>query len=221
MSLRVGLTGGIGSGKSTVAARLVERGAELIDTDAIARSLTLPGGAAIEPIREAFGPGFIDAGGGLDRARMREAAFADVKAKRRLEAILHPRIGLEVERRVAASTAPLTVLDIPLLVESGRWRGRVDRVWVVDCTEEAQLARVMARSGWAESRPRSTSRISVSSRAVSDTAESAVRAVIAQQASRAARRAAADAVIHNEGIDLDTLRQEVDALWQQTLAPAG
>ncbi len=200
MSLRVGLTGGIGSGKSTVAARLVERGAELIDTDAIARRLTLPGGAAIEPIREAFGPGFIDAGGGLDRARMREAAFADVEAKRRLEAILHPRIGLEVERRVAASTAPLTVLDIPLLVESGRWRGRVDRVWVVDCTEEAQLARVMARSGWAES---------------------AVRAVIAQQASRAARRAAADAVIHNEGIDLDTLRQEVDALWQQTLAPAG
>jgi dephospho-CoA kinase len=200
MNLRVGLTGGIGSGKSTVAARLVERGAELIDTDAIARSLTLPGGAAIEPIRATFGADFIDASGALDRARMREAAFADVDARRRLEAILHPRIGLEVERRVAASTAPLTVLDIPLLVESGRWRCRVDRVWVVDCTEEAQLARVMARSGWAES---------------------AVRAVIAQQASRAARRAAADAVIHNEGIDLDTLRQEVDALWQQTLAPAG
>ena len=122
------------------------------------------------------------------------------RRKRRLEAILHPRIGLEVERRVAASTAPLTVLDIPLLVESGRWRGRVDRVWVVDCAEEAQLARVMARSGWTES---------------------AVRAVIAQQASRAARRAAADAVIHNDGIGLDALRQEVDALWQQTLAPAG
>ena len=200
MSLRVGLTGGIGSGKSTVAARLVEHVPALIDTDAIARRLILPSGAGIQPIREAFGPGFIDAGGGLDPARMREAAFADVEAKRRLEAVLHPRIGLEVERRVAASTAPLTVLDIPLLVESGRWRGRVDRVWVVDCTEEAQLARVMARSGWAES---------------------AVRAVIAQQASRAARRAAADAVIHNEGIDLDALRQEVDALWQQTLAPAG
>jgi dephospho-CoA kinase len=200
MSLRVGLTGGIGSGKSTVAARLVELGAELIDTDAIARSLTLPGGAAIEPIRATFGADFIDASGALDRARMREAAFADVEARRRLEAILHPRIGLEVECRVAASTAPLTVLDIPLLVESGRWRGRVDRVWVVDCAEEAQLARVMARSGWAES---------------------AVRAVIAQQASRAARRAAADAVIDNEGIALDTLRQEVDALWQLTLAPAG
>ena len=198
MSLRVGLTGGIGSGKSTVATRLVELGAELIDTDAIARSLTLAGGAAIEPIREAFGADFIDAGGALDRARMREAAFADVEAKRRLEAILHPRIGLEVERRVAGSSAPLTVLDIPLLVESGRWRHRVDRVWVVDCAEEVQLARVMARSGWTES---------------------AVRAVIVQQASRAARRAAADAVIHNESIGLDELVGEVDALWQQTLAP--
>ena len=198
MSLRVGLTGGIGSGKSTVATRLVELGAELIDTDAIARSLTLAGGAAIEPIREAFGADFIDAGGALDRARMREAAFADVEARRRLEGILHPRIGLEVERRVAGSSAPLTVLDIPLLVESGRWRHRVDRVWVVDCAEEVQLARVMARSGWTES---------------------AVRAVIVQQASRAARRAAADAVIHNESIGLDELVGEVDALWQQTLAP--
>src|SRR6185295_10513426 len=192
MSLRVGLTGGIGSGKSTVAIRLVERGAELIDTDAIARSLTLAGGAAIEPIREAFGPGFIDADGALDRARMRKAAFADLDARRRLEAILHPRIGIEVEHRVAASIAPLTVLDIPLLVESGRWRDRVDRVWVVDCTEETQLARVMARSGWTED---------------------AVRAVISQQASRPARRAVADALIHNDGIGLDALLAEVDALW--------
>jgi dephospho-CoA kinase len=200
VSLRVGLTGGIGSGKSTVAARLVERGAELIDTDAIARSLTLAGGAAIEPIRETFGAEFIDAGGALDRARMRQAAFADVEAKRRLEAILHPRIGVEVRQRVAASTAPLTVLDIPLLVESGRWRDRVDRVWVVDCAEEVQLARVMARSGWAED---------------------AVRAVIAQQASRGARRAAADAVIHNDGIGLDALLAEVDALWEHVLAPGG
>jgi len=198
MSLRVGLTGGIGSGKSTVATRLVELGAELIDTDAIARSLTLAGGAAIEPIREAFGAEFIDTGGALDRSRMREAAFADVEARRRLEGILHPRIGLEVERRVASSTVPLTVLDIPLLVESGRWRRRVDRVWVVDCAEEVQLDRVMARSGWTES---------------------AVRAVIAQQASRAARRSAADAVIHNDGIALGQLLAEVDALWQQTLAP--
>ena len=199
MSLRVGLTGGIGSGKSTVAALLVQRGAELIDTDAIARSLTLAGGAAIKPIRESFGAEFIDPGGALDRTRMRDAAFADVGVRRRLEAILHPRIGAEVERRVLASTAPLTVLDIPLLVESGRWRDRVDRVWVVDCSEEAQVARVMARSGWDEG---------------------AVRAVLAQQATRPARRAAADAVIHNEGIALDALAREVDALWQHTLGPA-
>ena len=199
LSLRIGLTGGIGSGKSTVAARLVERGAELIDTDAIARSLTLAGGDAIEPIRESFGPDFIAASGALDRARMREAAFADAGAKRRLEAILHPRISAEVERRVAASTAPVTVLDIPLLVESGRWRNRVDRVWVVDCSEALQVTRVMSRSSWTEA---------------------AVRAVLAQQATRAARRAAADAVIDNEGIDLGQLGREVDALWQQTLTPA-
>ena len=199
LSLRIGLTGGIGSGKSTVAARLVERGAELIDTDAIARSLTLAGGDAIEPIRASFGPDFIAASGALDRARMREAAFADAGAKRRLEAILHPRIGAEVERRVAASTAPVTVLDIPLLVESGRWRNRVDRVWVVDCSEALQVTRVMSRSSWTEA---------------------AVRAVLSQQATRAARRAAADAVIDNEGIDLGQLGREVDALWQHTLTPA-
>ncbi len=199
MRLQVGLTGGIGSGKSTVASLLVGHGAELIDTDAIARSLTLAGGAAIESIRETFGTEFIDATGALDRARMRDAAFADVTARRRLESILHPRIGAEVERRVAASTASITVLDIPLLVESGRWRGRVDRVWVVDCAEEVQVARVMARSGWDES---------------------AVRAVLAQQAARVARRAAADAVIHNEGIALDQLAREVATLWQSTLAAA-
>ena len=197
LKLRVGLTGGIGSGKSTVAARLVERGAELIDTDAIARRLTLAGGAAIDAIRDAFGAAFIAADGALDRARMREAAFADADARRRLEGILHPLIGAEVERRAAASRAALTVLDIPLLVESGRWRGRVDRVWLVDCAEVLQIDRVMARSGWTES---------------------AVRAVLSQQATRDARRAAADAVIDNDGIGLEQLGREVDALWQQTVA---
>ncbi len=197
LRLRIGLTGGIGSGKSTAAARLVERGAELIDTDAIARSLTLAGGAAIDAIRDSFGPHFIASDGALDRVRMREAAFADAAARRRLEAILHPLIGAEVERRVAASRAQVAVLDIPLLVESGRWRSRVDRVWLVDCAEETQVARVIARSGWTES---------------------AVRAVIAQQASRAARRAAADAVIENDDVDVDRLGLEVDALWQQTIA---
>ena len=197
LKLRIGLTGGIGSGKSTVAARLVECGAELIDTDAIARTLTIPGGAAIDAIREAFGPAFITADGALDRARMREAAFADTGVRRRLEAILHPLIGAEVERRAAASSAALTVLDIPLFVESGRWRGRVDRVWVVDCAEATQIDRVMARSGWTES---------------------AVRAVLSQQAPRTARRAAADAVIDNDSIGLEQLGREVDALWQQTIA---
>lgn len=197
LRLRIGLTGGIGSGKSTVAARLVERGAELIDTDAIARALTLAGGTAIDAIRSAFGPVFIAADGALDRARMREAAFADAGARQRLEAILHPLIGAEVERRAAASNSHVTILDIPLLVESGRWRGRVDRVWLIDCAEALQVERVMARSGWAES---------------------AVRAVVAQQASRAARRAAADAVIDNDGIGFDELSIEVDALWQQTIS---
>ncbi len=195
LSLRIGLTGGIGSGKSTVAARLAERGAELIDTDAIARALTLAGGPAIDAIRDAFGPQFVASDGALDRVRMREAAFADAAARRRLEAILHPLIGAEVERRVAASSAQVVVLDIPLLVESGRWRCRVDRVWLVDCSESVQVERVMRRSGWTEG---------------------AVRAVIAQQAGRAARRAAADAVIDNDDVDLVRLGLEVDALWQQT-----
>jgi dephospho-CoA kinase len=191
--LRIGLTGGIGSGKSTVASMLVGHGAHLIDTDAIARSLTVAGGAAMEAIQAAFGPAFIGADGSLDRARMRTAAFADADARHRLEAILHPRIGTEVEQRAAAASASVLVLDIPLLVESARWRARVDRVWLVDCSETAQIERVVARSGW--------------------TAD-AVRAVIAQQASRAARRAAADAVIDNEGIGLDALAREVSELWR-------
>lgn len=191
--LRIGLTGGIGSGKSTVASMLVGHGAHLIDTDAIARSLTVAGGAAMEAIQAAFGPAFIGADGSLDRARMRTAAFADADARHRLEAILHPRIGTEVEQRAAAASASVLVLDIPLLVESARWRARVDRVWLVDCSETAQIERVVARSGW--------------------TAD-AVRAVIGQQASRAARRAAADAVIDNEGIGLDALAREVSELWR-------
>jgi dephospho-CoA kinase len=196
--LRIGLTGGIGSGKSTVASMLVRHGAELIDTDAIARSLTLAGGAAIDAIRSTFGAAFIAADGSLDRARMRATAFADAATRQRLEAILHPLIGTEVELRAAASSASVLVLDIPLLVESGRWRSRVDRVWLVDCSEAVQIERVVARSGW--------------------TAES-VRAVIAQQASRVARRAAADAVVHNDGMGFDELTREVALLWAQAVAP--
>jgi len=197
-SLRIGLTGGIGSGKSTVAAILVRLGANLIDTDAIARSLTLAGGAAIDDIRTAFGAEFIAPDGALDRARMRAAAFTDEGARRMLEAILHPRIGGEVERLAATAKARVLVLDIPLLVESGRWRSRVDQVWLVDCAESLQIERVMHRSGW--------------------TVE-AVRAVIGQQASRPARRAAADAIIHNEGITLEQLGHDVESLWLDAAAP--
>ena len=196
-SLRIGLTGGIGSGKSSVAQLLVARGAALIDTDAIAREITAPGGSAIEALRAAFGPDAIAADGGLDRPRMRELAFADADARRRLEAILHPQIGARVERLGAESSAAVHVLDIPLLVESGRWRARVDRVWLVDCSETRQVERVVARSGWSEA---------------------AVRAVLAQQASRAARRAAADAVIDNDAIALAGLAHEVDALWHATIS---
>lgn len=194
VALRIGLTGGIGSGKSVVASLFAQHGACIVDTDAIARELTLPGGSAIEAIRREFGSDLIDARGALDRVQMRELAFSDPDARRRLEAILHPRIGTEVERQAAASGAPMIVFDVPLLVESGsRWRRQVHKVLVVDCREETQIERVMARSGW----PRAT-----------------VEAVLAQQATRTARRACADAVLFNDAITALELAAEVDALWQ-------
>jgi dephospho-CoA kinase len=199
--LRIGLTGGIGSGKSTVASLLAQRGAAVVDTDAIARELTQRGGAAIGPIGGAFGAAFITADGALDRERMRETVFADAGAKRRLEAILHPLIGAGAERRAAAAAAaPAIVFDVPLLVESGRWRARVERVLVVDCREATQRQRVTARSGWSAD---------------------AVEAVIAQQAPRALRRACADAVIYNDGLSLEALGREVHALWQLWRAAVG
>jgi dephospho-CoA kinase len=194
-ALRIGLTGGIGSGKSTVAAQLAVFGAAVIDTDAIARSLTLSGGTAIAAISAQFGTGYIDATGGLDRARMRELAFTDPTARQRLEAILHPLIRTETSRRAeAAGEAGVIVFDVPLLVESGRWREQVDKVLVVDCSEAAQVRRVMARSGWTED---------------------AVRAVIAQQATRQVRRACADAVLFNDGITTEELSQQLRALWNR------
>jgi len=200
--LRIGLTGGIGSGKSTVAAAWSALGAAIVDTDLIARQLTQPGGAAIDAIRAAFGRESIDAQGALDRARMRELAFHDASAKQRLEAILHPLIGRETERQFELSSADTVVFDVPLLVESGgRWRAKVDRVLVVDCSTETQLERVMRRSGWTR-----------------DT----VLAVIAQQADRALRRASADAVIHNDAITVDEVAQHVHALaarWRPAAAP--
>jgi dephospho-CoA kinase len=200
-ALRLGLTGGIGSGKSTVARLLVDCGAFLVDTDVLARELTQPGGAAIAPIAAAFGPRSIGADGALDRERMRATVFADAAAKARLEGILHPLIG---ERAVAlaAQAAPgqAVVFDVPLLAESSHWRAHVHRIVVVDCSEPTQAARVAARPGW--------------------TIEAAER-VIAQQAPRAARRRIADAVIHNDGIALVVLAAQVRRLfaWWKDLPP--
>ena len=195
LSIRIGLTGGIGSGKSTAGRVLAELGAVVIDTDLIARQLTLPGGAAIELIAGEFGAELIAADGALDRTRMRDLVFADTSAKRRLEAILHPLIGVETERQArAAPGTPALVFDVPLLVESGRWRSLVDKVLVVDCRETTQVERVVQRSGWAPA---------------------AVQAVIAQQASRHQRRASADAVIFNDGIGTDQLADEVRTVWNR------
>ena len=178
--MRIGLTGGIGSGKSMVAQCWVGVGAALIDTDAIARALTAPGGAALPAIAKEFGAQMIGTDKALDRAAMRELVFREPAAKERLEAILHPMIRAACDREeVANAAAPFIVFDVPLLVESkGGWRERVDRILVVDCEEETQVQRVMQRSGW----PRET-----------------VLAVMAQQASREQRRAVADAVIYNDG----------------------
>jgi dephospho-CoA kinase len=190
--LAIGLTGGIGSGKSTVARCLVDCGARLVDTDAIARNLTLAGGAALPALASAFGADAISADGSLDRDRLRDIVFADPAAKTRLETILHPLIGMEAQRQAREHGAHPVVFDVPLLAESSAWRSRVDRVLVVDCLESTQIERVMQRSGWTED---------------------AVRRVIAQQARRDARRAIADAVIFNQGLGLDALAAEVRALW--------
>ncbi len=195
--MRIGLTGGIGSGKSTAAALLVRHGATLVDTDAIARQLAAPGGAAIDAIRAAFGAEALDAAGGLDRAQMRARVFAEPDARQRLEAILHPLIGIECERQAATATTWPVVFDVPLLVESGRWRRQVDRVWVVDCGEATQLERVLGRPGWSR--------------------ETAL-GVIASQATRAARRAAADAVIYNDGISLAELEAEIRLLLDRVVS---
>lgn len=191
MTMRVGLTGGIGSGKSTVLQTLAQLGAAVIDADAISRATTAAGGAAIAAIAQRFGSDFITADGALDRDRMRELAYADPQARTRLEDIIHPLVGQESARLVQGALdagVPCIVFDIPLLVESGRWRAQVDRVLVVDCAPETQVERVVARSGL---QPQ------------------AIRAIMAAQAPRALRLAAADIVICNDGISLDRLRDNV------------
>ena len=190
--MRIGLTGGIGSGKSTVASLLVGCGAWLVDTDAIARALTAPGGGAMPALAAEFGPDIVDSDGALDRTRMRGLVFADAAARLRREAVLHPMIGERVQQAAAAADGRPIVFDVPLLAESRHWRERVDRVLVVDCAESTQLQRVVQRSGWAP-----------------DT----VRSVIAQQATRVVRRSIADAVIVNDDLSLEMLGREVRALW--------
>jgi dephospho-CoA kinase len=191
---RLGLTGGIGSGKSTVADLLHSRGAVVIDADAISRNLTAPGGLAIKPIVESFGPGFITTEGALDRDKMRQASYADVHARRRLEAIIHPLVGSDMERHEDAaiqSGCGCIVFDIPLLVESRHWRQKVDQVLVVDCLAEVQIARVFARSGLARAM---------------------VEKIIASQVSRAQRLRAADLVIFNSGVSKAILALEVEQI---------
>ncbi len=195
----IGLTGGIGSGKSTVAAMLVDCGACLVDTDAISRALTQSSGAAVPALRAAFGAQAITPDGALDRAHMRQLAFADAASKQRLEAILHPLIGEEARRQAAAAGSQPVVFDVPLLTESSHWRARVQRVLVVDCSTDTQVQRVAQRPGWSEA---------------------SARAVIAQQASRERRRAIADAVIHNDGLSLQELQSQVNQLWALWNNPA-
>ena len=198
MSFLVGLTGGIGSGKSTVAEAFVALGAGLVDTDALARQLTGAGGLALAPLQAAFGPGIVGPDGALDRGAMRQRVFADETARRQLEAILHPLIRAEAAARVAVSAAPYVLLDVPLLVETGVQAYGLDRVLVVDCPEPLQVERVMARSGL--SAPE-------------------VQAVMAAQASRAARLAVADDVLDNSGSP-DSLGPAVARLHQAYLQMA-
>jgi len=189
--LRIGLTGGIGSGKSTVSAMWVASGATLIDTDAIARQLTAVNGAALPAIVARFGPQAVARTGALDRDYMRHLAFGYPLNRVALEAILHPMIGAETARLTAVAGDSVIVFDVPLLAESGRWRMRVDKVLVVDCLESTQIERVVCRSGWSVE---------------------AVQSVMQQQASRRARRACADAVIYNEQLSMAELKEQVQSL---------
>lgn len=191
----VGLTGGIGSGKSAAADIFAELGASVVDTDAIAHELTGPRGAAMTAIVAAFGTEVVAADGSLDRAAMRRLVFADAQARKRLEAILHPLIRAEAQRRCAAATGAYAVQVVPLLIEAGGYRERAARIAVVDCSEETQVARVVARNALPADE---------------------VRRIMAAQASRAQRLAAADDVIDNEG-DLAALRRQVEKLHRAYL----
>ena len=193
--LHIGLTGGIGSGKSTVSQLLQARGAAVMDADAIARSLTAPQGAAMAAIARTFGAAFVTADGALDREHMRTYVFTQPHAKQTLEAIIHPLVTQETQRQAQVAIRnghDTLVFDVPLLVESGaRWRSQVDRVLVIDCLEETQIQRVMKRNGLSRD---------------------AIQAIMAAQASRTQKLAAADWVIFNDAISLEALRDYVEKL---------
>ena len=195
----VGLTGGIGSGKTTVADLFAAHGIAIVDTDIIAHRITAPGGAAMPQIEQAFGAPFIARDGSLDRAKMRALVFSDDGAKAKLEAITHPLIRAETERQRSAATGPYVVIVVPLLVESGTWKARVDRVLVVDCHVETQIARVMRRNAFSREQ---------------------VLAIIARQATREARLAAADDIVVNDAAPLDRLALEVARLHERYVALA-
>lgn len=193
--LRVGLTGGIGSGKSTVAALFAAKGVPVIDTDEIAREIVRVGTPAYAAIIDAFGNTTLDANGAIDRARLRERVFGDSRARRQLEAIIHPRIRAAAETRVAHISAPYCILVVPLLIETD-FHELVDRILVVDADEATQIARTMARSGLSRA---------------------AVEAILAAQTDRATRREQADDVVVNSG-DPSELAPQIDALHERYLA---
>ncbi|PLZ01610.1 dephospho-CoA kinase [Burkholderia sp. WAC0059] len=198
--MTVGLTGGIGSGKSTVADLFAARGVPIVDTDVIAHRITAPGGAAIEPIAAQFGMDYVTPDGSLDRAKMRSLVFSDETARKQLEAITHPLIRAETVLACEAARGPYLIVVVPLLIESGTWKTRVHRVLDVDCSVETQIARVMRRNGFAREQ---------------------VLAIVARQAPREARLAAADEVIVNDhDVPLEKLSDEVDALHRKYLSLA-
>ena len=195
MAFAVGLTGGIGSGKTTISDLFAELGVDVIDTDAISRALTAKAQPAVAQIAEQFGPDVVAADGSLDRDRMREIAFSEPEARKKLQGILHPLIRAEVQRRLAASAELYALVVVPLLVES-RGYDFADRVLVIDCSEEQQIERVMHRSGLSRDQ---------------------VKAIMTTQASRSERLAAADDVINNDG-EIADLRSQVEKLHRQYLS---
>jgi dephospho-CoA kinase len=195
MSFCVGLTGGIGCGKSKATEMFAALGAGIVDTDEISRELTAAGGRAVPALESAFGAQYITAEGALDRARMRTLVFSDATAKGKLEAILHPLIRTESRARIAAATAPYTIVVVPLLLETGAYADLIDRVLVVDCDEDQQVARTMARS---------------------NLSESDVRAIMAAQLPRRDRLARADDVLRNDS-DINALRLQVETLHRRYL----